>query len=232
MIGKLEVKIILLIIVTFTIIEQLNAQSEPCQVLQKEISGTYTGECKNGLANGEGASIGEDRYTGTFKNGLPDGKGKYVFSNGDIYQGYWKDGHKDGKGKFTFRINGEKQVLVGYWKNDEYVGKTAPDILYRIISVSGIMDYEIEKGDTTNANQDEVLFSIKSAFTDFAPADLRIESSTGQFFQSGKKFGIRNHFYPLHCEVSYSILVGDIRKHCRFVIEILEEGQYSITLNN
>lgn len=232
MIRKLGVKFVWLILVALTTIQPLNAQSETCQVLYAKISGTYTGECKNGLANGKGKSIGEDRYVGTFKNGLPDGKGKYVFKNGDIYEGYWKDGCKNGKGKFTFSVNGEKQVLVGYWESDEYVGLTPPDLRYRVISVSGILDYEIEKGDSTIGNHDEILFSIKSAFTDFAPPDLRMESSTGQFFQSGKKFGIRNHFYPLHCEVSYSILVGDIRKHCRFVIEILEEGQYSITLNN
>ena len=45
----------------------------PCKVLMKEISGSYSGECKKGLADGKGEAKGVDRYIGAFKKGLPDG---------------------------------------------------------------------------------------------------------------------------------------------------------------
>ena len=49
---------------------------------------------------------------------------------------------------------------------------------------------------------------------------------------AGKKFVISQYFYPFHCEISYTILVGEIRKQCHFIIDILEEGKYTITLSN
>ena len=212
--------------------QSISAQTDSCKVLLEKISGKYEGDCQNGLANGKGKSIGEDTYVGIFKNGLPDGKGKYIFQNGNIFQGYWQNGLKDGKGKFEYTVKGEKQTLVGYWKQDEYVGVAEPKIPYRVTSASGILNYEVEKKESSNEHDTEITFSIKSAFTDFAPADLKIEKSSGKIVQTGKKFGIIQYICPLHCEISYTILVAETRKQCRFIIEILEEGKYSVTLSN
>jgi len=219
---------IILLVLTLSI----NAQTDSCKVLLGKISGQYIGKCLNGLANGKGKSIGEDVYIGTFKDGLPDGKGKYLYKNGDIFQGYWQKGFKEGKGKFEYTLNGEKYTLIGYWKKDEYNGVTEPGISYRVTSASGIMNYKVEKNESANEHDKEITFSIKSAFTDFAPTDLKIDKSSGQIVQSGKKFGVIQYFCPLHCEISYTILVGESRKQCRFIIEILEEGKYTITLSN
>jgi hypothetical protein len=219
-----------IILLAFTL--SSNAQSDSCKVLLEKISGKYTGKCLNGLANGKGTSIGEDTYIGNFKNGLPDGKGKYVYKNGDIYKGSWQNGHKDGKGEFVYTLNGKKCTLVGYWKKDEYIGVTEPNAPYKVMSSSGIMSYKVEKKESTNKLDKEIAFSIKSGFTDFAPTDLKIDKSSGQIEQAGKKFSITQYFCPLYCEISYTILVGDLRKECRFVIEFLEEGKYSVTLSN
>jgi hypothetical protein len=221
-----------LIIIFLVLTLSNNAQPDTCKVLLVKISGKYTGKCLNGLANGKGKSIGEDTYIGMFKDGLPDGKGKYFYKNGDVFQGYWYNGQKDGKGKFEYTLNGEKSTLIGYWEKDEYVGVTEPDISYRVTSSSGIINYKVEKNEPVNEKDKEITFSIKSAFTDFAPTDLKIEKSSGQIVQSGKKFGITQYFCPLHCEISYTILVGENRKQCRFIIEIIEEGKYMITLSN
>lgn len=43
---------------------------------------------------------------------------------------------------------------------------------------------------------------------------------------------LSNYFTPLHCEVSYSILIAGIRKQCRFVIDIVEPGSYEVTISN
>ncbi len=210
----------------------INAQTDPCKVLLGKISGKHTGKCLNGLANGKGKSMGEDTYIGMFKEGLPHGKGKYLYKNGDRFQGNWHNGQKDGKGKFEYTVNGEKFTLTGYWEKDEYVGVTEPGVSYRVTSSSGIMNYKVEKKEHVNDQDKEVTFSIKSAFTDFAPPDLKIEKSSGKVVQSGKKFRITEYFSPLYCEVSYTILAGESRKQCRFIIEIIKDGKYVVTLSN
>ena len=221
-----------LIIIFLVSTLSINAQTDTCKVLLGNISGKYTGKCLNGLAYGKGKSTGEDTYIGMFKDGLPDGKGKYLYKNGDIFQGYWHNGQKDGKGKFEYTLNGEKSTLIGYWKKDEYIGVTEPDISYRVTSSLGIINYKVEKNEPVYEQDKETTFSIKSAFTNFVPTDLNIEKSSGQIVQSGKKIEITQYFCPLHCEISYTILVGETRKQCRFIIEILEEGKYMITLSN
>jgi hypothetical protein len=221
-----------LFIIFFVLNLSLKAQPDSCKVLMGKISGKYEGKCMNGLANGEGKSIGEDTYIGTFKDGLPDGTGRYLFKNGDIFQGNWQNGKKDGKGKFEYTLNGKKQTLIGYWSKDEYTGLTEPNTPYKVTSVSGIMNYKVEKKESVNEQVKEIVFSIKSAFTDFTPSDLKIEKSSGQIIQYGKKFGVTQFFCPLHCEVSYSFLVAGTKKQCRFIIEILKEGKYTITLSN
>jgi hypothetical protein len=221
-----------LIIIALFLAQSINAQTESCKVLLENISGVYTGKCQNGLANGKGKSIGHDTYIGTFKDGLPQGKGKYLFKNGDVFQGYWNNGYKDGKGRFDYTLNGAKYTLIGYWKKDEYIGVTDPDISYRVTSASGIFDYKVKKIDAESDSDNEITFSIKSAFADIVPQDLKIENSSGQVLQSGKKFIINQYFCPFHCEISYTILVGEMRKQCRFIIDILEKGKYMITLSN
>ncbi len=224
-------KLTFLIIVLFLALSTI-AQTDSCRVLAGKISGTYTGNCLNGLANGKGKSIGEDTFTGNFKDGLPDGKGKYLFKNGDIFQGYWKNGQKDGKGKFEYTLNGKKYTLNGYWKKDEYAGATDPDVSYRVSSSTGINNYRFEKNETGGENINEITISVHSAFIDYIPQDLKIENSSGQVLRSGKKIGITQYFCPLHCEISYTILISDTRKQCRFIFEILEAGKYTILLSN
>ena len=121
----------------------LNAQTDTCKVLLDKISGQYSGECMNGLANGKGKSIGEDTYIGTFKNGLPEGKGKYIFKNGDIFLGNWLNGKKNGKGKFEISINGKMNTINGYWKENEYVGVSEPNVPFRVTNSSGIFNFKV-----------------------------------------------------------------------------------------
>ena len=212
----------------------INAQTDSCKVLNEKISGKYTGECLNGLANGKAKSIGEDTYIGTFKDGLPDGKGKYIFKNGDVFIGNWLKGKKNGKGKFEISINGKKNTINGYWKENEYVGVSEPDVSFRVTNSSGILDYKVEKNKPVNEfeNDNQITFMTKSAFTDFLPRDLKIDKSSGQTNQIGKKIVITQYFCPIHCEISYSILLAAGRKQCRFIIDILEKGKFTIILNN
>lgn len=99
----------------------LNGQST-CKVLIPRIADSYTGECKQGLAEGEGEAFGIDQYKGEFRKGMPDGQGTYVWQTGEIYKGGWKKGLRDGNGEYSFKYNGRDSLMAGIWKEDEFVG--------------------------------------------------------------------------------------------------------------
>lgn len=96
---------------------------ESCKVLLESITGTYTGECSKGKANGKGKSVGIDTYEGLFKNGFPDGEGMYIFKDGHYYMGSFEKGKMEGAGKMYFEAaNGQDSVISGFWKKNAYAG--------------------------------------------------------------------------------------------------------------
>ena len=214
------------------IAQKADAQTDTCKVLMNEISGTYTGKCLNGLANGKGKSVGKDTYTGSFKDGLPDGKGKYEYSNGDVFDGTWSNGLKNGKGKFQYTLGGKKMMLQGYWKNGDYAGQTDPDVDCRITSATGISDYKLEKNKTSSDMERLVTITISSAFQPYIPRDLKIEKSSGQVMPQGKSMTITQFSVPFHGEISYTIQVAHEAKQCRISFDIFMEGSYTVTINN
>lgn len=119
------------IIANFTAIIVLNLSNlyaqdsiKLCRVEMKSLIGTYSGECRNGYANGKGEAKGLDRYEGLFKNGLPNGKGIYYYNDSIYYSGNFQDGVKEGKGEIHYLRKGmSDSLLKGYWSADEYRGK-------------------------------------------------------------------------------------------------------------
>jgi len=113
-----------LILISFTFFLMNNVRSqEACEVKMKEISGTYSGDCKDGKANGSGKSKGTDEYQGEFKAGYPDGKGMYIYQDGHYFMGFFKKGKKEGRGDMYYENSkGDDSVISGYWKKDLYVG--------------------------------------------------------------------------------------------------------------
>lgn len=77
----------------------------------------YTGERKDGRANGQGVNVWSngDRYEGEWRNDNPNGKGTYTWANGSGYQGEWRDGHKHGKAVYIWP-NGDR--FEGVYLND------------------------------------------------------------------------------------------------------------------
>jgi Uncharacterized protein conserved in bacteria len=95
-----------------------------CKVTQPELAGTYTGDCKNGFANGKGDAKGLYHYTGSFKDGMPNGEGIYYFSDSEYYRGNFQDGIKEGKGEMHYVRKGMPDSIVnGYWSAGEFKGK-------------------------------------------------------------------------------------------------------------
>ena len=97
---------------------------QACEVKLKSIQGTYTGACENGLANGQGKSVGTDQYEGTFKNGYPDSAGMYTWKDGHYFVGNFKKGNKEGAGKMYYEsASGNDSIITGFWKKDKYIGE-------------------------------------------------------------------------------------------------------------
>ncbi len=106
---------------------------------------TWSGECKNGLANGEGTltwfesgvktevydgmmidgyaeGLGKLRsagstYVGEFKKSRQHGRGRYEDADGSWYSGEWSEGLPHGRGQM---LTPEGQLLKGYWNKGEY----------------------------------------------------------------------------------------------------------------
>lgn len=110
---------------------------------------TWSGECKDGKADGKGAlewynhselqstitgvlhdgrcaqdcsakSKEGDSYVGEMKDNLPHGKGEITRADGSKYDGEFQDGERSGKGTLKF-ASGE--VYSGEWKNGRMDGK-------------------------------------------------------------------------------------------------------------
>lgn len=204
-------------------------QESTCKVLLEEISGSYKGDCKDGLAHGKGTAIGEDFYVGMFKNGLPDGKGKYTYKNGNAYSGKWSNGLKNGKGKFKYSVNGKATVLNGYWKDGEYTGNSNPDELYRITNLSGIEYYSIKK---MEGNENQIEISFERVFLKYIPKDLQLTTSTGYINQMNKKIIINDYACPLICTIHFTIKIADDYRQCNFSFDVLKPGKYEVFISN
>jgi len=106
---------------------------------------TWNGECKNGLAHGEGTLTwfqkgvkvetyngsmvngyaegrgqlkrGSGVYIGEWKKSMQHGKGRFEDADGSWYQGEWEEGQPHGRGQM---LTPDGQLLKGYWNKGEY----------------------------------------------------------------------------------------------------------------
>jgi hypothetical protein len=113
-----------------------------CKVLLLNLSATYKGGCKNGLANGEGEAWGLQHYKGNFKNGMPNGFGVYYYDDSTYHSGYFQDGLKEGKGEMHYAHKGKPDSTIkGYWSGNEFRG--AKYITYNFDGATKFDRYEI-----------------------------------------------------------------------------------------
>lgn len=168
-------KQVLVTFLIFTItINIVSAQEADCKVLLDSLKGTYTGECKNGKANGQGKAVGINSYDGEFKNGLPEGKGKYTWSNGDYYFGNWKKGLKDGKGELHQFENGKENRVTGYWKKDGYKGEYEnPYVITNVTSDIGRV--QVAK---MSSNEASITVTVESLVNSSSPSRSTFQTST------------------------------------------------------
>lgn len=220
--------------VLFTIIcaiNQLNAFSqETCKVLLPDISGRYAGDCKNGLANGQGIAEGKDKYVGKFKNGYPNGQGIYNWSTGEVYKGSWNEGKKHGNGKFTFKSNGIDSTTTGIWKNDVFLRKKI-ESQYTVYRTSGIKRNNVQR----ESDGDKVTLTImKDGNNNSTVRGLTFFCTSGMTYSVGYKLGYENVIFPCNVKVIYttSNSFNTASIECAFEVEIKTPGSWDIKLEN
>lgn len=200
--------------------------SQDCFVAIDSLKGQYTGDCKNGKANGTGTAKGIDSYTGSFKNGYPDGVGTYIWANGNSYKGHWKDGLFDDEGTLTKINNNNKDsvvVLNGLWKNGKFINKTEVSTPSKIVALTnGINDFNIKKLGGADGQITIIVKSITGGAQTFSsespkvdiPVLTNVQLVEGMYFRKfltnglmlcltnifyGKLLFLFLLFYPLKC---------------------------------
>jgi|PlaIllAssembly_1097288.scaffolds.fasta_scaffold467121_1 hypothetical protein len=204
-----------------------SAQETGCKVKILEISGSYSGECKKGLAHGHGIATGIDQYEGDFFKGIPEGRGKYKWANGSWYDGEWKNGMRNGEGKF---VSGDT-VIQGYWKADKYQGKVRT-ASYRIVVIRNVARYTITKSvEAANGVTIKVLLggTDNSEIEDFSLA-----YTSGSEYRNTGTYGIQNTSVPLDVVVRYRTWnqLHSAQYDVLFEFTINDPGTWNVTIIN
>lgn len=220
---------ILLNLVFFSILSFSSHAQENCKVFLVNISESYAGECKKGMANGIGMAKGIDSYEGEFKKGFPHGNGTMTYANGSIYEGSWKKGERSGEGVFITDKEGERVIQKGLWKDDEYFGKPKSQ-MYKVITDMGVRNYKIRKV-SDNINQVTVEVRVNGQ---------RIKIPTNTVGDSGnywvdQDLGIfKGTNTPFECNMNYTINnvsnPGTTLVNFNFII--LEPGEWKVEVNH
>lgn len=226
-------KILFAIILSVTF---LHLHSQDCTVAKDSLVGSYTGGCKNGMANGKGKAMGADTYEGEFRSGLPDGHGVYTWHDGTVYTGKFVKGLREGKGVMRYKITDAPDSTVeGFWKNDKYTGTHEKS--YEVYSLSKnitnvVVKYKNDKQSRVNfyiVNTSSSAMSLNYGSAIKMKVD-NISLSKGGYqrtenYEYMKRtetilFGV---VYPLHMRVAiYSETID---------MELFDEGSYTIEVN-
>lgn len=209
---------------------QVQGQVNDCKVLMTQISGTYAGDCKNGLAHGKGIATGTDRYEGSFSKGLPNGNGIYEYDGGPVYKGEWSKGIKQGKGEMIYHTVRGDSVVKGFWRADNYIGtENIPP--YDIIRKDNLLSVNINKEGTDNVIV--IRYMMKGQINSKVQG-LSMVYSSGSTFKTGTYEGLQDVRFPLELKITYRTNNPISRSSFDVVFEctINEPGKWEITLNN
>jgi len=127
-----------------------------CVVHDPELQGSYSGGCKDGLAEGYGEATGAAQYKGGIKAGRKHGKGMKTWPSVDRYEGDFIEDRKEGVGIYIWGRRsawaGEKYSgdyrndqrhgfgvyewpggdrYAGPWENDVITGQATPKMIAR-----------------------------------------------------------------------------------------------------
>lgn len=220
------------LIAVFLLLSQSLSSQNLCKVLMPTIGDSYTGSCKQGLADGKGEASGADRYVGEFKKGLPDGDGSYFWQTGEVYHGQWKKGMKEGKGQLILKTMKGDSIVAGIWKADRYVGKEAVSPY--------VIGYRNNIGRVTVIKAGDERLYVKYKFSRSGEAssfvaitDLMLQGSSGTENISTNFTGFENITFPFEGKVQFtapSTLNPSITLNCELRLKINEPGPWLVTI--
>ena len=201
-----------------------------CKVLLPSIADQYEGECKKGLAHGEGFARGRDTYRGEFVRGLPQGKGIYSWSTGEVYDGSWFEGQRDGYGVFSYRVNNVDSIITGYWKEDRYTGTVYHKYEYKVLESRDIDDTRFLRMDKSG-NQIWIRF-FRSGVENRDLTNLFLWGDSG--YQSATFSGFESITFPFTGQLTYSTSnkLGTSTLICKLMFVIYEPGSWEIDIQN
>jgi hypothetical protein len=86
----------------------------------------YEGALREGWAEGKGTLTRAEggRYSGDWKHSLQDGNGRYEATDGSWYEGQWKQGQPHGHGQYR---TPDGRTVVGEWVNGVFEGDMDDD---------------------------------------------------------------------------------------------------------
>ncbi len=204
----------------------LTRAQETCKVLKPEISLNYKGDCKNGLAHGNGEAYGRDQYVGHFKKGYPDGEGTYKWSTGEVYKGHWKRGMRHGMGEFSFFENSRDTTIVGKWDRDEFVGSKTSDAAYQITYKNNINRITVNKIGPGN----QIRFKFLRNGNEIAVGNLILFGDSGATRTNRQFTGFENIEFPFEGKLTFTAsndFYGAVL-NCELTFIIKEPGSYQI----
>jgi hypothetical protein len=198
-----------------------------CKVAKKSLEGEYIGDCKKGLAHGEGWSKGTDTYKGHWKKGFPDGKGEYTWANGESYNGSFKMGKRHGQGTMTeFTNDLLMEGKLSVWKNDEFV-EVVMEKKYKVFQKLNVQSVTFKKESEDIDRVEIYLKNVNSL------EDLDVVVDSGQESQTGKYIYIDYVTFPLTVNMTYTTLskLGNTY-NVTVKFEIESKGDWRIEVSN
>jgi len=216
------------------------AAQESCKVLARGLQGTYTGECKEGLAHGDGTATGLDTFEGHFSKGLPNGFGTYKWNTGAVYTGQWKKGLRHGRGKYTYLSNEKEITEDGLWKNDKYKGPApVKPYIIRQINVDKVITQYLGEGNKLVLE----FFYGGSPVKDPTGSQIGLENqilnlimegSSGTEYFRTNEIGYENMDFPFTIKITYNSYsqLKTMTINCLLEMRIDEPGSYRIQIHN
>jgi hypothetical protein len=205
------------LIYALLISKSYSQEKSNCTVVDNENSGVYIGQCKNGLADGDGVF--------EYMNG------KYIF------QGKFKKGLKHGEGQLFSFIDGEKKLIKeGVWKNNKYKGEKSKQqkAAYKVQKRVNIERYSVRRIGDGNS----VKFTFMQNGNRNNIENLTMTGDSGTMYSSSYNQSLNEGFenikFPFKCEVTYRTL-SKLKYQTfvvRFEILLIDPGNWDITLNN
>lgn len=225
---KRKIFLTLIIIVAVMLASPVIIGQVNCRVLLPRIADSYSGSCKQGLADGQGEAFGIDQYKGNFRKGLPEGQGTYIWHTGEKYIGIWKKGLRDGNGEYSFKYNGSDSILAGEWKGDKFLGDK-PLTPYKIEYRNSIGRVSFTRvGDRPYV---KYKFSRNGAELN-SFRNLLLQGSSGSESMSTAFTGYDNVTFPFNGKVSFnapnSFMTAEITCELRVVIN--QPGSWIVTV--